>query len=80
MTDYDKALRDPSAVYQFPREVLADETLTHEQKREILLRWKQDAQQLEIAEEENMAGEGAPIMLSRVNRCLDLLAQTDLED
>lgn len=72
MTDIEKALHDPGAVYQYPRHVLADEALTKSQKKQILEQWLVDAKNLAVAEEENMAGDG-PSMLSRVQRCLGLL-------
>jgi len=72
MTDIDKALRDPSSVYHFPREVLEDGSLDDSQKLAILQRWEMDARELLIAEEENMGGDG-PSMLSRVHRALAIL-------
>ena len=72
MTDIEKALHDPGAVYQYPRHVLEDASLNNEQKKQILEQWLVDAKNLAVAEEENMAGDG-PSMLSRVHRCLGLL-------
>ena len=72
MTDLEKALHDPAAVYSFPRDVLSDEALTVEQKRQVLEQWLVDAKNLAVADEENMAGDG-PCMLSRVQRCLSML-------
>ena len=72
MTDYKKALNDPSSVYQYPKDLLVDDSLTTDQKLEILARWKFDAIELLVAEEENMAGDG-PSMLSRVNRAIGIL-------
>lgn len=56
MTDIKKAMLDPTAVFDNPMQVLHTNDLTHEQKIEILQRWRYDAQLLETAEEENMAG------------------------
>jgi len=72
MTDFDKVLRDPSSVYRYPKDLLADETLSVEQKLRALEQWKVDALELLIAEEENMAGDG-PSMFSRVNRAIGIL-------
>ena len=72
MTDLEKALHDPGSVYRYPRDVLADDSITVEQKRQILEQWHVDAKNLAVADEENMAGDG-PSMLSRVQRCLGLL-------
>ncbi len=57
MTDIDKAMLDPTAVFRTPEEVLLREDMTREQKVEVLRRWEYDAQNLEVAEEENMGGQ-----------------------
>jgi hypothetical protein len=50
------ALRDPSRVFEEPKDVATDRRLTTEQKLSILERWEMDARELAVAEEENMAG------------------------
>ena len=72
MTEFDKALHDPSTVYAYPKEVLSDASMTDEQKLQILQRWRYDAYELLVADEENMAGE-SPTMFSRVNRAIAIL-------
>ena len=72
MTDYQKALTDPTSVYQYPKDLLVDDSLTQQQKLVILERWKQDAIELMVADEENMAGD-SPTMLSRVNRAIGIV-------
>ena len=62
MTDIDKALIDPASIFGTPREVLARDELTREQKIEILRRWEYDARELEVAEDENMPGGGPDIL------------------
>ncbi len=57
MTDIDKAMLDPTAVFRTPEEVLLREDMTRDQKIEILRRWAYDARNLEVAEEENMGGQ-----------------------
>lgn len=61
----DKSLINPADVYRAPNEVLQDASLTQEQKMEILKQWEYDARELEVAEEENMAGD-APSMLREI--------------
>ena len=39
MTDIDKAMLDPTAVFRTPEEVLLREDMTREQKVEVLRRW-----------------------------------------
>jgi len=72
MTDFDQALSNPSSAYRYPKDLLVDDALTDEQKMQVLERWKFDAHELLVAEEENMAGDG-PSMLSRVNRAIGIL-------
>ncbi len=54
MTDIKKALLDPTAVFENPMQVLHAIDLSHEQKIEILQRWRYDEELQEIAEGENM--------------------------
>jgi hypothetical protein len=65
MTEYERALRDPHAVFGEPKEVLAHHDLTAGQKRAILESWRQDALRLSASEGESMAG-GEEAMLQRV--------------
>ena len=62
MTDIEKALLDPTAVFEHPSDVLHAADLNREQKIEILQRWRYDAQMLETAEEENMAGNANDVL------------------
>ena len=55
--------------YCEPNQVLQDGSLTQEQKMEILKQWEYDARELEVAEEENMAG-NASSMLREVHLAL----------
>ena len=72
MADFEKALRDPSAVFSGPEKVLTDPNLDPDQKIEILRRWEYDASELAVAEEEGM-GDGEPPMLYRVLLALENL-------
>ena len=56
MTDFNKALHDPSAVYPEPKDVLTDDTLDKSQKLRVLHQWEYDAREMMVADEENMAG------------------------
>jgi hypothetical protein len=58
--DLDRALLDPAAVFATPRDVVAHAALSREQKIEILRRWEYDANELDVAEEEGMAGGEKP--------------------
>ncbi|MCZ6734124.1 MAG: hypothetical protein O7B27_16530 [Gammaproteobacteria bacterium] len=72
MTDIDKAMLNPTAVFRTPEEVLLREDMTREQKVEVLRRWTYDARNLEVAEEENMAGQ-EPDILDQICRALHSL-------
>lgn len=54
--DIDRAMKNPASVFGTP-EVLRESTeLTPEQKRAVLLQWKDQLQQLQQADDEGMHG------------------------
>jgi len=63
--NFEKALIDPTTVYEQPQDVLLDETLSKDEKLKILKQWEYDARGLLVAEEENMPGD-ASSMLQRI--------------
>ncbi|MDZ7751993.1 MAG: hypothetical protein U5S82_10075 [Gammaproteobacteria bacterium] len=67
----EQALLDPASVFASPEAVVADDTLSRDQKVQVLRRWEYDARELEVAEEENMGG-GPPDILGEV---LDALSR-----
>ena len=60
--NYERALPDPASAFSTPEEVLEHPGLTEQQKTEILRRWKHDAAEVAVAEEEGMVGD-APLIL-----------------
>ncbi len=70
--DLKKARLDPTAVFSSPEAVVGHPQLTREEKPDILQRWKYDAFELEVAEEEGMGG-GEPSMLEQVLKALAAL-------
>jgi hypothetical protein len=66
------ALMDPAAHFTAPADVLGDDRLTRELKLEILCRWRYDATELSVAEEEGMGG-GEPNRLATVLEALHSL-------
>ncbi len=64
---------DPALVFRGPEDLLKRDELTREQKIEILRRWKFDAVQLQVAEEENMRSEQPSDILDRVLQALHAL-------
>ncbi len=71
--DLSKAMLNPALVFLGPEDVLKRDELTREQKIEILSRWKFDALQLQVAEEENMGSEQPSDILDRVLQALHAL-------
>ncbi len=71
MTDnrYENALLDPQAAYGCPDDVLADDSLTNERKREVLERWRAEAVHLQESEAEGFLG-GENSMLDQIAAAL----------
>lgn len=59
-----------------PHEVVRDGALTRAEKIEKLRRWRLDAQEIEVANEEGMGGEVAPSNLDAIQRALHELGAT----
>ncbi len=73
MIDVTRAMLDPTMVFKEPKDVVASNELTRDQKIEILRRWKYDAQQLEVAEDEAGMAVRRPEMFDRVVQALHML-------
>jgi len=77
--NYEQALLDPASYFSNPEAVYSEASLTRTQKLQLLQRWEYDARELEVAEEENMAG-GPPSRLREISLLLQRLeASHDLE-
>jgi len=70
--DINKALLDPQQVFHSPHDVLGEPTLSYEEKKAILERWEYDAKQLEVADDENMAGFENDVLDAIKNAMLEL--------
>ncbi len=71
MTDIERALLNPTGVFNTPEEVLEVKNLSKAQKIKILRSWEYDARELLVAEEENMAMVDPQInMLDRIINAL----------
>ena len=80
MIDVNKAMLDPTMVFEDPMDVVANDELTRDQKIEILRRWEYDARQLEVAEEEAGMAVRRPEMFDRVLQALHTLGvERDIE-
>ena len=77
--DFEKALIDPASEFSSSTNVCTEQSLTRDQKIQILRRWEYDARELEVAEEENMGGRG-PDELDEILAALHQLnAKVDVE-
>jgi len=72
MVDMDMALSDPGSVFATPEALLRHESLSKQQKIEILRRWEYDASETCVAVEEGMPGDETDL-LRRVLLALDQL-------
>ena len=54
MIDFEEAKAHPEEVFESPEAICDNRELTTEQKIEILESWRQEIQQMIVAEEENM--------------------------
>ena len=80
MIDVTKAMLDPTKVFKEPKDVVASNELTRNQKIEILRRWEFDARALEVAEDEAGTAVLGPEMFDRVVQALHTLgAERDTE-
>lgn len=64
--DKEKALLNPSAVFDSPQAVLQEGSLEKPDKIEILRRWEYDVREMQVAEEENMGGSKAGQLLQEI--------------
>lgn len=76
--EIESALIDPSGVFDRPEAVVSRKDIDRKTKIEILRRWEYDARELQVAEEENMAG-GESDLLDRVLKAIDSLQPTDVD-
>ncbi len=56
--DYDRALIAPEQVFESPMAVVTTASMTLEQKLKVLKHWEANANDLQVASEENMTGPG----------------------
>jgi hypothetical protein len=72
MINFDKALQDPGLTFKRPTEILQSKDLSREQKIKLLRQWEYDVREIQVAEEENMAGP-EPVTLSSIHEALSSL-------
>ena len=52
--DIDRAMKNPASIFATPEALSESRELTAEQKRAVLLQWKDQLQQLQAADDEGM--------------------------
>ena len=74
--DYDQALLTPQKIFELPMEVVETDSLTTQQKIRVLKRWEADANDLEVASNENMTG-GESSRLGEVRKAIHDLCERE---
>lgn len=74
-TNIEEIKNDPAKFYHLPEDIVADQSLSHDDKVDMLRHWEMDARLMAVAEEENMPGdEESP--LRAIHRALLALQAT----
>jgi hypothetical protein len=79
--DLEAAMKNPGATFGTPEVLEATRGLSTEQKRAILMQWKDQLQQLQTADDENMPGPEAPHggIAELLKRVTTVLARLNLQ-
>ena len=70
--DFATALRDPTAIFSEPNDIVAHPQLSREMKLALLRQWEQTTRSLSVAESEGMGG-GEENKLGRVELAIALV-------
>lgn len=71
MEDLESILRDPSAEFAEPREVLTNQQLTLDEKIRVLRQWRYDLIRLNVASAESLTGDSNPAAdIQTIDECL----------
>jgi len=70
--DFETALRDPTAIFSEPNDIVTHPQLSREMKLSLLRQWEQTARSLSVAEAEGMGG-GEESKLGRVELAIALV-------
>ena len=80
--DIDRAMNNPASVFATPERLSESSELTAEQKRGVLLQWKDQLQQLQAADDEGMYRREAavgPTGGDLLGRVTSILSRIDAE-
>ena len=78
MINVEKAIKNPSSIFNDPLDIVASDELTKEEKIKILESWRYDAKQMSVATEENMVGINGELFF-KILDALKLLNSSDAE-
>ena len=79
MLNIEKAIKNPTDVFDDPLEIVESEEITREEKIKILKSWRYDAKQMSVATEENMGGKNSDLF-SKILGALKLLGVSNAEE
>ncbi|MBT8095864.1 MAG: hypothetical protein HKP32_08180 [Woeseia sp.] len=75
MSDIDQILRDPSASFAHPGDVLRQSTLSRDEQIRVLKQWRYDLVQMQVASAENLGGDtNAGAGIRSIDECLRQLS------
>ena len=80
--DLEKAMKNPASAFGTPEALAASGVLTPDQKRAVLLQWKDQLQQLQAADEEGMtrSESGGGVTADLLRRVTSALSQVEPQD
>ena len=79
MINVEKAIKNPSSLFDDPLDIVESDELTKEEKIKILKSWRYDAKQMSVATEENMGGINSELF-SKILGALKLLGVSDADE
>lgn len=78
MADFEDILRDPSAVFDEPPDVIGHGGFDTDQKIRVLEQWRYDLVRLQAASDESLVGDGtAASRIRTIDECLRQLRAED---
>lgn len=77
--EFEKAMKNPGAMFAAPEALYASTEFTRDQKRAILVQWRDQLEQFQHADDENMRAPGPPTGMTAecLRRVTDLLLELE---
>jgi len=79
MLDIEKAIKNPSSIFDDPLDIVKSDKMTKEEKIKVLKSWRYDAKQMSVATEENMGGINSELFF-KILDALKLLDVSNADD